>query len=227
MVDADKKDFFKLVGDVYAFYRKDFSAFTGKVWWAALKRFDYEAVEDAVGRHSVNPDTGKYCPFPADIVQMLEGATIDSALVAWSKVDRGIRVVGPWRSVAFDDPLIHVVVTEMGGWTMLGNKEDKDWPYLKNEFSARYRGYRSRSMVPDYPPVLLGMSQANNAKEGHQSNEPPTLIGNAKAAQNVMLLGTHKPMLAITQMGAETAAATLRLVDSHTGNQFSERGLDQ
>jgi len=164
---------------------------------------------------------------PADIVQMLQGTTVDSALIAWSKVDRGVRVVGPWRSVAFDDPLIHAVITEMGGWTALGNKEEGDWPFLKNEFSTRYRGYRSRSIVPDYPPVLIGMSEANNSKEGHQWNEPPTLIGNAKTAQNVMLLGTHKPMLAITRMGAETAAATLRLVDSHTGNQFSERGLDQ
>ena len=214
MIEQDEEAFFTLIASVYSFYRRDFSDFAGDVWLSAMKPFDYAAIADAIGRHSVNPDTGKFCPMPADIVQMLQGTTIDSALGAWSKVDRAIRVVGPWRSVVFDDPLIHAVVTEMGGWTMLGNKEEKEWTFLKNEFSNRYRGYRSRSIVPDYPPVLVGMSEANNSKEGHQWNEAPTLIGNPKVAQDVMLLGTNKPMLAITRMGPNTAAATLRLVDN-------------
>jgi len=217
MTEADKKDFFTLIGDVYAFYRKDFSKFTGKVWWAAMQHFDYAAIEDAIGRHSVNPDTGKYCPFPADIVQMLQGTTIDSALAAWSKVDRAVRVVGTWRSVVFDDPLIHAVVTEMGGWTLFTHKEEKEWPFLKNEFSARYRGYRSRSLVPIYPPVLIGIAAASNAREGLGANVPPTLIGNPQAARNVMLMGSNAPALAITQMDPQESAATLRLVDSRTG----------
>jgi hypothetical protein len=217
MIEQDEEAFFKLIGSVYSFYRRDFSDFAGGVWLAAMKPFDYAAVEDAIGRHSVNPDTGRFMPMPADIVQMLQGTTIDSALVAWSKVDRGVRVVGPWRSVAFDDPLIHAVITEMGGWTALGNKEETDWPFLKNEFSTRYRGYRSRSLVPEYPPVLIGIAAANNAREGQIGNEPPTLIGNPKVAQDVMLMGSNKPMLAITQMDPKESAATLRLVDSRTG----------
>jgi len=48
---ADKPKFFALMGDVQAFYGKDFSEFAGRVWWEALKSYDYRAVADALNRH--------------------------------------------------------------------------------------------------------------------------------------------------------------------------------
>lgn len=54
----DASHFTLLVSDVYAFYRQDFSAFAGKVWWQAMQPFDFSAVAQALNRHCVNPDTG-------------------------------------------------------------------------------------------------------------------------------------------------------------------------
>lgn len=194
MINADRKSFFKLIADISAFYRKDFSEFSGTVWWEAMKPYDFAAVSDALSRHCVNPDVGQFMPMPADVVRMLQGSTQDSALVAWAKVDRAIRVVGTYRSVVFEDPLIHRIISEMGGWVALGTKDEKEWPFQKNEFVTRYRGYRGRSEIPDFPPVLVGIAETNNSKAGFQI-EPPTLIGDPEKAKDVMLLGTDKPLL--------------------------------
>lgn len=210
MIDADRKEFFSLIAEIYAFYRKDFSSFAGNVWWAAMKPYDYAAVTDALNRHCVNPDNGQFLPMPADIVRMLQGSTQDAALVAWSKVDTALRTVGTYRSVVFDDPLVHRVLTEMGGWIPLGTKTEDEWPFVRNEFVNRYRGYRGRSQVPEYPPVLLGLAEAHNSKEGFKVDKP-MLIGHEESAKRVLVCGVKTPLLGIVQMSAADTAKSLEL----------------
>ncbi|WP_186056520.1 DUF6475 domain-containing protein [Burkholderia gladioli] len=201
----DRGSFAGLMSGVYGFYGKDVSDFAVDVWWNAMLPFDFEAVKDAINRHCVNPDSGQFLPKPADVVKMLSGSTQDAALVAWAKVDRAVREVGTYRSVVFDDAVIHRVVTDMGGWVPLGTKDDKEWPFVRNEFVNRYRGYRMRSETPEYLPVLIGIAEAANSKAGFQS-ERPTLIGNPKLARQVALGGSNKPLLGVTQMGPAAAA---------------------
>lgn len=200
MIDKDRKEFIQLVTDIHSFYRKDLSVFSGRVWWEALKVFDFSAVSEAFNRWCVNPDRGQFMPFPADVVRMLEGSTQDSALSAWAKVDRGVRTVGVYQSVVFDDPLIHRVLTEMGGWIQLGTKNDDEWPFLKNEFVNRYRGYRERHEAPEFPPVLLGIAESNNERAGFKS-AAPMLIGDAGKAEQVLALGSTAQVVPIQQLG--------------------------
>lgn len=188
MIDSDKKNFLSMISSVYAFYRQDFSQFAGIVWWEAMKPFDYPAVTDALNRHCINPDNGQFMPKPADVVRMLQGSSKDAALVAWSKFDKAIRSVGTYESVVFDDSLIHSVITDMGGWIYLGSKKEDEWPFVKNEFENRYRGYSSRSVKPEYKPVLVGLAEAQNAQIGFRSLKP-RLIGNPEKASDVYLGG--------------------------------------
>lgn len=208
MIESDQKPFFALLADVYAFYRANFSDFAGRVWWIAMQPYDLLAVQDALGRHSVNPDTGQYLPKPADVVRMLLGSTQDSALVAWVKVDRAVRQVGTYQSVVFDDPLIHRVLHDMGGWQGLGRKTDDEWPFVAKEFENRYRGYRTRSERPEYPPVLIGIAEAQNSEAGRES-QPPVLIGRAERAQRVLAGGTRSPLVEFHRVSqAELLALT-------------------
>jgi hypothetical protein len=202
VIEADKPIFFEFLGDVYAFYRRDFSRFAGSVWWTAMLPFDLAAVKDAIGRHSLNPDTGHYLPMPSDVVKMLEGSTLDSALAAWSKVDGALRSVGTWASVAFDDPLIHRVVQEMGGWVAFGQKTEDEWPFIAKEFQNRYRGYRARKERPAYPPTLIGVAEAQNRREG-QECQPPVLIGNPGQVTAVIAGGATLPLLTLSRPSAE------------------------
>lgn len=210
MREEDEGPLLTLVGEVYGFYRKPFSKFTGSVWLNAMQPFDFETVADALNRHCVNPDAGQYCPFPADVVKMLQGTTQDSALVAWSKVDRAVRVVGPWPDVAFDDALIHRVIAEMGGWISFGERSGKDWDFVRNEFVTRYRSYKMRSERPEYHPVLTGTANASNALQ-KQDWAKPVLIGDHRLALAVMKGGVNTLHIGITPMNAVAESVLKRL----------------
>lgn len=206
MTDADKPKFFTLVAGVYAFYRQDMSDFAGGVWWEAMKQFDLAAVADALNRHCVNPDTGQFMPKPADVIKMLRGSSQDSALVAWSKVDKAVRQVGTYASVAFDDPLIHRVLQDMGGWISLGLKTEHEWPFVAKEFENRYRGYSMRNERPDYQRILVGSAEAQNNQNG-QKSQPPVLIGNPEAAKRVIQGGSDKQAIGFERLGESEALA--------------------
>jgi hypothetical protein len=199
MLPHEKPNFLKAVSEFYKFYKQDFSEFGLGLWWAALKNYDLAAILQGFERHMANPEQGKFMPKPADIIGMLQGSTLDVALVAWAKVDRALRGVGHYESVVFDDPLIHRVLQDMGGWVMLGNKTDDDWPFVAKEFENRYKGFRARSESPEYPSKLIGISEAANALAS-QPIAPPVLIGNPEKAKQVLLGGSNAPQLKFTPM---------------------------
>lgn len=196
MTQDDYEDFAGMVSGITELYGRAASEFAITIWWGALRQYDLAAVRQAFDRHVRNPDSGQFAPKPADLIRMMGGTTQDSALVAWAKVDRALRVVGTYRSVAFDDALVHRVLTEMGGWTVLGTKSEKEWPFVAKEFENRYRGYRMRNERPEYPPVLVGLADAQNAHEGF-CGEEPTLVGDQVLAQRVMAEGTQGQLVSV------------------------------
>ncbi|MDR0250206.1 MAG: DUF6475 domain-containing protein [Burkholderiales bacterium] len=196
----DGDDFRKLLSGVYDFYAKDLSPFAFDVWWKAMSRFDLKAVQQAFDRHLMNPDTGQFIPKPADIVKMLAGRSVDSAQVAWSKVDGAVRGVGPYSSVVFDDPLIHRVIYEMGGWILLCQKTNDDWPFIANEFRTRYQGYKVRGEVPEYQSRMIGIFEFENSKNGYKHTEI-AMIGDAEKAKIVHANGSNDALLPIKHIG--------------------------
>ncbi len=199
MHERDRSSFFALLSDVFSFYRQDLSTFTGNIWWNAMQPFDFHAVHDALTRHCVNPDNGQFLPKPADVVRLLQGSTQDSALMAWSKVEAAIRKVGTHVSVTFDDAFIQQVLQDMGGWIALGQKKEPDWPFVRNEFVNRYRGYRQLGPLTTWPAVLVGAAEASNQCNGFKS-DPPVLIGDVKGAQQIQVHGTHAGSLTVTRL---------------------------
>ena len=185
---SDIDRFRELIAGVHDFYGKDLSDFAMSVWWEAMKPYDISAVSTAMSRHLANPDSGQFLPKPADVVKMLGGRTQDRALMAWAKVDKAVRSIGPYESVAFDDPIIHRVIHEMGGWVGFGQKTEDEWPFVGKEFENRYRGYAMRGEIPEYPRLLIGVSQAHNERNNHKV-DPPRLIGNVEQAEAVLIGG--------------------------------------
>lgn len=210
MTPTDKRDFAALMAALGDYYVRELSDAVIGMYWQGLERYDIAAVRDALNRHMHNPDTGQFFPKIADISRMLAGTTQDAALVAWSKVDQGVRKIGTYADVVFDDPLVHRVLHDMGGWMALGTKSEDEWPFVAKEFENRYRGYRMRSERPEYPPVLIGIAGAHNRKGGHQV-QPPMLIGNRLAAEAVMKGGVDKELIGFVSAGK--AFSRLSLVD--------------
>lgn len=206
MRTIERPQFNQLIAGIYSFYRKEFSAFAGNVWWQAMQPYDFEEVVDALNRHCINPDVGQFMPFPADVVRMLQGSSRDAALVAWAKVDRAVRTVGTYRTVVFDDAIIHRVLEDMGGWILLGQKTDKEWPFVANEFSTRYAAFRARSELPSYQKVLLGLIDSHN-RQLAMPPQAPILIGDYDKAQRVMNGGVDMPILTMQAAGEQVQLA--------------------
>lgn len=199
MQQRDFDEFCELLDVVAEQYGKTMTEGLKMLYWQGLVDYDIAAVRLALSRHLKNPDNGMFMPKIADVVKMLHGNTQDSALVAWTKVDKAIRQVGCDNSVVFDDPIIHRVLIDMGGWTTFRTVLEDEMPFKAREFEQRYRGYKSRNEQVEYPPVMVGCFESHNSAQG-QKVAPPVLIGNPDQAKKVMLGGSNKPALTFTHM---------------------------
>lgn len=213
MKSTDKPEFASLMVALAEYYSREVSEGILGMYWQGLEQYEIGAICEALNRHMRNPDSGQFMPKIADIARMLGGSTQDAALQAWAKVDQAVRRVGTYADVAFDDPLIHRVLHDMGGWIALGQKNEDEWPFVAKEFENRYRGFRMRSEAPDYPPVMTGIAGAHNRKAGFDT-DPPMLIGNPIKARLVITGGTDKPLIGLTRL--DSTSAQLRLVSSES-----------
>lgn len=200
MQQGERKRFVVCLTACAEVYGKPCSDAVIGVWWDALRQFDIGAVEGAFGRHLQSQDVGQFMPKPADIIRMLQGTSVDAAMVAWSRVDRAIREVGTYVSVTFDDPIAMRVLQDMGGWILLGTKDNDEWPFIGNEFRNRYHGYRSRGEIPECPPVLPGICQAENTSKGY-SDWPHVMIGDPQKAGRISQL-PERQALTVTPSAA-------------------------
>jgi hypothetical protein len=205
MRDGDDARFSGIITGLAEMYSKEISDGALMLWFEALKAYDIDAISAAASAHVSSPDSGQFMPRPADIIKMIGGTSKDSAFLAWSKVDKAVQRVGNYKSVVFDDPLIHAVISDMGGWISFGEKTEDEWPFIGNEFKSRYQGYKSRGEVPEYNGKLLGLSEANNRTAGFEI-APPVLIGDAVLAKRVLECATGKSLQITTASEAVMSA---------------------
>lgn len=200
MVEHELPEFSRTLLAVADYYGKELSENVVDLYWNGLREYDLASVKRALWAHARNPDSGQFMPKIADVARVMQGRTDDQAAIAWSKVNQAVRRVGTYQCVVFDDPVIHRVIADMGGWVLIGSKDDKEWPFVAREFETRYRGYRMRDETPEYPPVLIGMANAHNGQQGFRLN-PPILVGDERKANAVRLGGTTAPILPMKSAG--------------------------
>lgn len=193
----DRLRFAKAIAALHEYYGKPVSEAVVELYWQGLYQYTNEQLETAVMRHIQNPDNGQWMPKVSDLVKMMAGSTQDAALMAWNKVERAISGVGTHRSVAFDDPIIHVVLEDLGGWIDLGQTLEKDLPFVRKRFEEIYRSYKARQEIPPHKPYLIGKSEAQNNNAGFKS-DPPKLVGDPELAKKTLEAGSDKPRISIS-----------------------------
>lgn len=175
MEPFERGQFGELLAGILQVYEKSYNTVVLNIWWEVLKKYDLVAVESAFFQHLESPDTGQYAPKPGDVVRYIDGSTEDRALKAWALVRRSINEIGAHSSVVFPDPLIHVVITEMGGWPSLCGVSMDEMPFKGREFENRYRSCL-RHPPTGYPRLLFGLSSLQNLSGKHKP-DPPLLAG--------------------------------------------------
>lgn len=196
MKPSDRRAFSEALAAAYALYRVELSQAVTGMWWRALQAYEIAAVVDALGRHAMNPDTGQFLPKPADVVRVIEGSTADVALLAWAKVIGGIKQVGTHDSVVFDDPIIHRVLADLGGWYWLGQQQEKELPFIEKRFRDAYRAWRPRAAAMDWPRSLPGWIEIQNAALGYAGvNVVTKMVGDKARAAAVLEGPKEQPKL--------------------------------
>lgn len=187
MRTSDLKTFGALMMGIGELYSKTISQALTKIYWQTLKSYEIEDVQRAFNTHIHNTDFGQFFPKPADIVRLIEGSGETKALLAWTKVEKAICEVGVYESVVFDDPLIHAVLEDMGGWIKLCRSTHEQMPFTANKFQKRYMGFVLKK--PNrHPSRLCGIAESENAKNGYAIDNP-VLLGDAVKAEAVMQTG--------------------------------------
>lgn len=212
MHDEDKREFAAVVTASLGIYGKDVSRDMLRLWWAALEKFSITEVRQGFTLFLRSADSGTFAPKPADIIRMIEGSGADRGMLAWSKVSAAFSRVGAYQSVAFDDPTIHKVVEDMGGWIALCGGTEDEQPFKAAEFSKRYRAYCEAGGPQSFPSHLIGISEGENAAKGYKI-APPVLIGNPDECQRVIATGTSNASLQVTHQGGNVALLAARAVE--------------
>lgn len=202
----DFSRFAKLFVALSEYYHRDVSALMLDLYWHPLKHYPIGEIQRAIGQHLRDTEAGVYFPKVADFIRILDGGSKDNAALAWTKLEEAIKHVGTYADIVFDDPIIHAVIRDMGGWVSFGEVILDKWPFVGNDFRARYAAYRSRGLPGQYPASLRGRANGDNWSSGYALS-PPTLFGDESSCVQVIcggeraqevfeLLGLDNPALA-------------------------------
>jgi hypothetical protein len=185
----EREKFNAMIGDVMAYYKQDVSSFAIGIWWEACKGCELEQVSKALSRHATDPERGQFPPKVADIVRILQGTPTDRAQIAWGKVLEAMQRIGSYTDVVFDDPAIHAVVEDMGGWPKLCRSTYDELSYLQHRFCESHKAY-TRQETFQYPRLLMGDRSPDHDYTRRGLEPPkPAVIGNVETARLVYKKG--------------------------------------
>lgn len=220
MTNADRERFSQLITDVLAFYGQKISIFALGVWWQACQPFEFEAVQRALSRHAMNPERGQFAPKPADLVREMQGTPTDRAARAWSLTIDACSRVGSYTDVVFDDPIIHAVIEDLGGWPALCRTETAQLSYAQHRFTEAYRAYSHRGDLTKWPKKLTGDRSPDEIYMQRGLPPPrPVLIGDATRAMQVLAGGTTDGRHHLTTLNAALENAVVSIANASKSDE--------
>jgi hypothetical protein len=120
-------------------------------------------------------------PKPAEFIEAIKPDTDSQAIMAWQKIENTMARVGAYKTVIFDDPLIHGFIQGFEGcWPGLCSKTIEEMIWIRKDFEKYYKAISPDSI--DCRP-LIGISEGENITRGIEHKEAPVYIGDLKQAQ--------------------------------------------
>jgi len=202
MQASDRKAFALLIAGIYAYHRQPCSDALISMYWRGCQRWEYDQIAQAIDRLTYDAEAGKFPPKIGDLTRILEGTATDRAALAWGKVHEAMGAVGAYQDVAFDDPAIHAVIEDLGGWPKLCRTDLKELGFVQHRFTEAHRAYTGRGTFA-YPRRLMGDRTPDSEYQKKGLPPPlPVLVGDPVAAQKVFERGSAAGKTAITFNGA-------------------------
>lgn len=139
------------------------------VWSKLLIHLDAAALRGAVEKFLRSGDDW---PNAGKLLKLVDAGPSpeDRARVAYQALRRAIERIGWYGSCTFDDPLVNVVVRDLGGWQAMVDLPDDQW--TEKRFCESY-GVRLRcGYSPDLAAPLIGELDRLDHGNGYETHEP-------------------------------------------------------
>jgi hypothetical protein len=160
------------------YYKENLSEGVINFWLAGLSEFSTEEVSFAFGKWMRSSDR---MPKISNIVEIIKGSGEDLALAALIKVENAMSRYGSYATVVFDDPIIHAVIPELGGWVRTCRLTENEFTWWKKDFRERYQHHLRYGTLTNLPPKLLGIYDEKNLLFGEKPQKP-AVIGDYEKA---------------------------------------------
>lgn len=190
MEETDKKRFAELMAGLAQTFVTDVSARDIENYWRFLRSYPLKQVEQAILDYCVSPEGHAFMPKPGEIVAALRGKDNERSLLAWVKVTQAMKKAGAYKTVIFDDAVIHAVIEGLGGWIRLCLLPEKELVFQQKEFERLYQCYLHQ-VILHYPRQLIGIFDRDNAAAGYAIKQKPLLCGDATQAALVFKNGAE------------------------------------
>ena len=164
----------KLLFMTAAYYKETLSEGDINLWLMDLSPFSFGDILSAFGKWRQASDR---MPKISNIVEIIRGSEEDLALAALIKVENAMARYGSYSTVIFDDPIIHAVIPELGGWVRTCRLSENEFTWWKKDFRERYQHHLRYGTLTNLPPKLLGIYDEQNLLFGEKPQKPK-VVGN-------------------------------------------------
>jgi hypothetical protein len=185
MINGDRQKFDSILIALAEMFEQQISETRLDLYFEALRDISIEDFQKAA---NVVARSGRFFPKPIDFREAVHGSLDDKALQALMRLEDAVKRIGQYKSVVFDDSVIHMAVQALDGWQAVCLLQIDEWKWKRKEFLSLYKSYAVNPC--QYPEKLIGYHDHKNTINGHPENiGKPVLIGDQHKAMAVL---THK-----------------------------------
>lgn len=181
MLDSDKTAFAEIMAGLAITFSADANRVLLQSYWAALQDLELADVRRAAGRALREL---KFFPKPVELRELSGALSLDDrAAVAWGAFAKAAACVGAYSSVAFDDPLIHATVRNLGGWQALCAKPKEDFDvWVRKDFERTYAALAAAGVTAEQSAPLAGSHELHNGARGFACEAPARIAAGSAGA---------------------------------------------
>lgn len=181
MTDQDRDRFEVMLLGLAEIFDKQLSEGQINLYYLALEDMD---IEDVMQAGNILARSVKFFPKPVEFRESMAINTDDLAAIAYGRFFKALIRTDHHKTLIFDDPIIHAVVENLGGWNEeLYNKwatiETEVW--LRKDFERLYQTYAKSGVPSNTPERLIGAYELHNEGRWDWATGQPVLVGSKES----------------------------------------------
>lgn len=181
MESKDKQVFVKTLTGIGELYDKKFTDTLASIYWEALKDLSLSDFLSAANRLVL---TAKFFPKPVEFRSQSVPDISAQAAIAYGKLEDAFYKYGVYASIVFDDPVVHAVVDNLGGWPTYCDTSNDGLTWYRKDFEKQYANLAPMVLSGKLrPPTVLHGVFASDDHATDNAKTPVIIGGRQKALE--------------------------------------------